>query len=140
MTSNTATAATKTATAPTPAAAKGPKAYRAMCPECGSTDYTGSTSRMKIFCCEAHRVTFTNRNAARGKTLLPIALGWRNARGGAGLGSKAFAEMTRLLDHFAAEDAAAGRPNMMNYTDHLMNHSIGHRWNDGRRGTRTGRR
>lgn len=139
MTSTSPAAATIAPATRNPAALPVKKTYRACCPECGTTEYPASASRMKIFCCEAHRVAFTNRNAARGKTLLPIALGWRNARGGNGIGSQAFAEMTRLLDHFAAEDAAAGRPNMMNYTDHLMNHTVGNRWNDGRRGTRTGR-
>ena len=122
---------TDTATAATPAQRKPknpPLVLNRKCCECG-VDFTTS-HRGKEFCSEAHRVAFANRCAARGKVLIPLAMGWRNKRGGKGLGSDSMKQMVRLLDKYAAEDAAAGRPNMSHYTDRLLNHSINLRWDE----------
>lgn len=105
------------------------------CPECGDTFKT--SHRGKEFCIEAHRVAFANRCAARGKVLIPLAMGWRNARGRKGIGAQAMSEMVQLLDQFAAEDAKANRPNVTHYTDRLLNHGTNMRWKDGRRHTRS---
>lgn len=98
------------------------------CCECGEAFTT--SHRGKEFCCEAHRVAFANRCAARGKVLIPLAMGWRNKRGGKGLGADSMQSMVRLLDKYAAEDREAGRPNMAHYTDRLLNHSINLRWDE----------
>jgi endogenous inhibitor of DNA gyrase (YacG/DUF329 family) len=137
MTTDTTTAAAIEATAPAPAENSRGSSYSRECPECGERFHTNHAG--KAFCSEQHRVAFTNRCAARGKTLIPLAMGWRNARGGRGIGAQAMQEMVQLLDQFAAEDRAAGRPNMTGYTDHLLNKSVNLRWKDGRRSTRTGR-
>lgn len=121
---------TTTAPAPTkaPKAKSAPIVMTRVCCECG-VEFTTS-HRGKEFCTEAHRVTFANRCAKRGKVLIPLAMGWRNKRGGKGLGSDSMQQMVRLLDKYAAEDRAAGRPNVTHYTDRLLNHSINLRWDE----------
>lgn len=85
-------------------------------------------------------MAFANRCTARGKTLLPLALGWRVDRGKKGsVGAQAYSDMVQLLDAYAAEDHAAGRPKMSLYVDRLLNHSTNLRWKDGRRSTRSAR-
>ena len=126
---------TATVSAATAKPKRAPAIYKRTCPECGTAFET--SHRGKAFCSEPHRVAFTNRCAARGKVLIPLAMGWRNARGGKGIGAQSMKEMVQLLDKFAAEDVAAGRPNMTGYTDHLLNSSINLRWNDGRGSTRS---
>jgi hypothetical protein len=129
----TATLAATTTARPKKAANQ----YTRECPECGANFTTPHVG--KAFCCEQHRVAFTNRSAARGKTLVVRAMGWRNARGGKGIGAQCMAEMVRMLDSFAAEDRAAGRPNVVNYADFLMNQSVNLKWDEGRKGTRSAR-
>lgn len=136
MTTQDTTAPTACAASPVAKPKRERPTYRRTCPECGevfTTDQVG-----KEFCTDAHRQAMANRNAARGKTLIPLAMGWRNGRGKAGLSADCMREMVELLDHFAAEDRAAGRPNMSHYADRLINHSQNLRWKDGRTGTRSG--
>jgi hypothetical protein len=123
-----------TQTAATPAtkparAKKAPLMFRRTCAECGTKFETPHCG--KEFCCEAHRVAFANRCAARGKVLLPLALGWRVTRGRKGsVGAQAMEKMIQLLDKFAAEDRAAKRPSMDGYVDRLLNGSVHLRWDE----------
>lgn len=127
MHTDTATIA-PTAAKPARKAKHPPLQLNRTCCECGTEFVT--SHRGKEFCCEAHRVAFANRCAARGKVLIPLAMGWRNKRGGKGIGATAMQEMVRLLDRFAAEDREAGRQNVAHYADRLINHSINLRWSD----------
>lgn len=84
-----------------------------VCPECNETFET--PSRKKTFCCDAHKLAFHNRNAARGKVLIPLAMAWRAGRGSGDTAKKAFAQLTSTLDRFVREDREAGRLPMAQY-------------------------
>lgn len=83
------------------------------CPECNTT--FEAVHRKKTFCCDAHKHAFHNRCAARGKTLIPLAMAWRTKRGSGDTAKLSFRKLCRLLDDFAAEDRQAGRGNMSDY-------------------------
>lgn len=85
--------------------ARGPGGHRRFCPS-GPVD------------CAAR---FRARCAARGKIIVPLALAWRGSRGKKGtVGAQAHAELIAVLDAFAAEDRAAGRPKMDDYVGGIL--------------------
>jgi endogenous inhibitor of DNA gyrase (YacG/DUF329 family) len=94
-----------------------------VCPECNKP--FEAQNRKRLFCCDAHKLAFHNRCAARGKVLIPLAMAWRTKRGGGGTAKKALAEMCRALDAFAAEDRKADRMPMSTYVERGFVH--GHR-------------
>lgn len=58
---------------------------------------------------------------ARGKVIVPLALAWRGSRGKKGtVGAQAHAELIAVLDAFAAEDRAEGRPKMDDYVGVIL--------------------
>lgn len=84
-----------------------------LCPECGVKFTTRQgQGRHQQFCTPAHRAKFYSRCAARGKVILPYLMAWRGRRGSRGIGATAFHEICSILDAFANEDRAAGRPKM----------------------------
>lgn len=62
----------------------------------------------QLFCRPACKQAYHNRNAARGKTLVPVLMASRQGRG-TEIGRLAQAEWARLAARFAEEDRAAGR-------------------------------
>ena len=61
------------------------------------------------FCSTACRTAYHNRNAAHGKTIVPMLQAWRMARGSGPTAKEAFKEACRLLDAWNADDKANGR-------------------------------
>lgn len=94
-----------------------------ICQECGKT-FAGKVSNGRAydatFCSPRHKRDFHARNAERGRIIIPFALAWRTRRGGGATAKAAFAEMNALLDMFAAEDRAAGRPSTEEYAAALL--------------------
>lgn len=99
------------------------KPTQRVCAECNQK--FEAVNRKKLFCSDTHKLAFHNRCTARGKVLIPLAMAWRTKRGGGGTAKKAFAEMCRLLDAFAAEDREGGRMRMADYVERGFEH--GHR-------------
>lgn len=98
--------------APTPSTAEASGTRQ--CPECGA-GYSRKHP-MQLFCTTAHRDTWNNRAAKRGRVLLPFAQVARATRDGTRgsprdreLGKRAAADMHRLLQRWRDEDAEAGR-------------------------------
>lgn len=78
------------------------------CPETGAT-FT-PTKPWQIFSTRAAAQAFHDRNATRGKALLPLAMVWRRGKRGSTAATRyALAEMARLLDGWREEDEKAGR-------------------------------
>ena len=71
----------------------------------------------KSFCAVACRTRFHNRMSKRGRVIMPYMLAWRGGRGSGQAAKSAFAELCTYLDHCNAEDFAAGRPPMKQYTE-----------------------
>jgi hypothetical protein len=92
-----------------------------ICPECSTTfELTATKGKARVFCTEACKQTHANRRTTRGKSLVAIAMGWRQTRGSGQLGKDLFAEMTRMLDTFVAEDVAAGRMRSDDYAKTIL--------------------
>jgi hypothetical protein len=114
-----------------------------VCPECGETFVAKFV--VSQFCNPAHKTAFHNRQKRRAH-VIAYAMAWRGSRNAKvkladgedkatlaekrraalakadrrrNVGKKAFGEMCRLLDQFAAEDRAAGRPSMESYVSSL---------------------
>ncbi len=85
------------------------------CAECGASFET--KSRTKLFCSQAHKLRFHNRNAARGKVLTPLAMAWRGRRGGDDTAKLAFKRMNTLCDEWNSEDNKAGRMSMAEFVE-----------------------
>ncbi|WDS38338.1 hypothetical protein W2_gp028c [Caulobacter phage W2] len=126
-----------------PAAKKAATFGKRICPECGETFTAKHPSAQ--FCTPAHKLAFHNR--AKGRShVIAYAMAWRGSRNAKAkkaegetqqtvsdkrraalakadrrrtIGKAAFSEMCRLLDQFAAEDRAAGRPTMEAYVSGL---------------------
>lgn len=112
--------------APTTCAAPYSRHYRPVertCAECNQPFQ--ALNRKRLFCCPEHKLAFHNRCATRGKVLIPLAMAWRTKREGGGTAKKAFAEMCRVLDGYAAEDREAKRMPMATYVERGFAH--GHR-------------
>lgn len=92
-----------------------------LCPEC-MTPFRGHI--MRIFCTEAHKRAWNNRQLGRGAPLVTLAMAWRQgkdvARADKGTPSEkakarkevaklAFIDFCNELDRLAQEDRAAGR-------------------------------
>lgn len=98
-----------------------------VCPECGSTFHVKlGLGQHQKFCKTGNRgncnALFRARCAARGKTLVPLALAWRVGRGKRDtVSALAHNELITVLDSFAAEDRAAGRPKMDDYVGTMLN-------------------
>lgn len=90
------------------------------CPECGAETGPGTRGIMKIFCCAAHRHKYHARSKARGQALVPLLLAWRTGRGGTDVARAAWQELNTVLDTFAAEDRAEGRPPPGEYVSRLL--------------------
>ncbi len=93
------------------------------CPECSAP--FDAMHRKRTFCCPAHKLAFHNRCAARGKVLIPLAMAWCTKRGSGDTAKRAFRELCRALDAFAAEDRKAGRAPMSDYVE--LGYRLGHR-------------
>ena len=85
------------------------------CPECGRDFET--KSRTKLFCSNAHKLTFHNRCAARGKVIIPLAMAWRGGRGAGDTAKRAFMKMNSKLDEWNAEDRQAKRMPMIEFVE-----------------------
>lgn len=101
-----------------------PIAERA-CPNCGKTFHVLQGPGQHQRFCKGGPVDcgsrFRGRCAARGKILVPLALAWRGGRGKRGtVSADAHAELVAVLDAFAAEDRAAGRPKMDDYVGSIL--------------------
>lgn len=83
-----------------------------LCPECLGPVNTELDWR-KMFCSEAHRVAFHNRQTVRGRKLVPLVMAERLTRSGdrrdRATGILARQRSRRLLDKWAREDREAGR-------------------------------
>lgn len=98
------------------------------CAECGETFIPNSYQQQ--FCSPAHKTAFQNRAAVEGRAILALAKAWRAGRNVKGSGedaekrkavaSRALSEMCAILDSFMADDAAAGRPNPLEYAGRLL--------------------
>jgi hypothetical protein len=84
------------------------------CPECA--ELYVPRQRQQLFCSVAHRDVFNARIAARGKILTPLAMvarvtrdGSRGAQAERGLGKRASAEASILMQRWRDEDRAANR-------------------------------
>jgi hypothetical protein len=99
-----------TAAAPVQAATEPPKArkkaFRHVCPECAVTFIGARDTR---FCTTAHKDSFWNREAKRGKVAMPLMRAWRGGRGSGDVARYAFTELCALADRWNAEDRDAGR-------------------------------
>lgn len=92
-----------------------------LCPECSlPIERKSSRGPVPVFCCSAHKVAFNNRQTVRGRTIVSLAMAWRQQRGKKGVGSSAFEEMNRILDSFNAEDREAGRPPVTEYAANAL--------------------
>lgn len=76
------------------------------CAECSAT--FKRTQHKQVFCGPKCKQAYHNRAAARGKTLVPLALAWRGSRSTA-TGKRAFTELCAVVSRFNEEDKAAGR-------------------------------
>ena len=94
---------------------------RGECPEC-RPEVRAFVRRHpgQMFCTVAHRVAWTDRTAARGKVLTPLAIVARLTRNGTRLdretGARAASDQHSLITRWRDEDAAAGR---MTHTEYL---------------------
>lgn len=89
------------------------------CPECNGV-YSIGARGTKRFCSTKCQGAFNNRAAAEGKVVIALAKAWRLKRGGKGIGQEALAELCTILDHFNAQDRAAGRPPITGYVEQLL--------------------
>lgn len=95
-------------------------AKRKRCPECSADVPPTKTGVMRIFCAAECRSKYHARSKARGQALLPMLLAWRTGRGSTDIAKKAYAQVCAILDDFAAEDRAAGRPPAAEYAEKLL--------------------
>jgi hypothetical protein len=92
------------------------------CPECLGPVDTAREWR-KMFCTDAHRLAFHNRQLKRGRSLVVPVMAARITREGdrrhrnAAAGIKARQRARRLMDQWAKEDREAGRMSMDSYFD-----------------------
>jgi hypothetical protein len=92
-----------------------------ICPECNKPfAVVKKQGKPRVFCSDAHKAAHANRRTARGKALVAIAMGWRQARGSGDLGKELFGQMTEMLDAFNAEDLADGRMGAKDYAASLI--------------------
>jgi hypothetical protein len=92
------------------------------CVECLGPVDTARDAK-KMFCSDAHRVAFHNRQTVRGRKAMPLVIAERQARGGdrrnryAGAGIAARKRLRKLIAAWIAEDRAAGRMSMAEYVE-----------------------
>lgn len=89
-----------------------------------------ATPANKLYCSPACRHAFHNRASKRGRVIMPVALGWRMARGSGDTAKSAFAELCAYLDHCNAEDRKAGRPPMVDYLKRVGAFNGGWGWRE----------
>jgi hypothetical protein len=78
------------------------------CPECGRTFVQGH--HLQAFCEPDHKRAFHDRNAIRGKVILPLILTMRaGKRGRTDDTAYALQQVSVLADKWRAEDKSAGR-------------------------------
>jgi hypothetical protein len=92
------------------------------CVEClGPVDT--SRDERKLFCSDAHRTAFHNRQTVRGRKAMPLVIAERQVRGGdrryplAAVGIAARKRLRKMLAIWLAEDRAAGRMSMAEYVE-----------------------
>jgi hypothetical protein len=95
------------------------------CVEClGPVDT--SRDERKMFCSDAHRTAFHNRQTVRGRKAMPLLIAERITRGGdrryprAAVGIAARKRARALIAQWVAEDKAAGRMAMDEYVELRM--------------------
>lgn len=92
------------------------------CVECLGPVDTAKDAR-KMFCSDAHRVAFHNRQTVRGRKAMPLVIAERLTRGGdrryrrAGAGIIARKRLRKLIAQWVAEDRAGGRMAMDEYVE-----------------------
>lgn len=92
------------------------------CAECLAPVDTSKDER-KMFCSDAHRTAFHNRQTVRGRKAMPLVIVERQTRGGwskhkrAGVGIAARKRLRKLIAIWIAEDKAAGRMSMTEYVE-----------------------
>jgi hypothetical protein len=88
-----------------------------VCPEC-LCDFTPKRSRA-LFCSEAHRTTWHNRQTVRGRVLTSLAMAARETRGGTrgdtDTGKKANWQANQLMQDWRDEDRRLGRMSQVEY-------------------------
>ncbi len=97
--------------------------WRRTCPECGETFVT--TTHDRQFCTDPHRAAFHNRSSKVGRSIVPLAIAWREGRNVKGKSpeararrasaNRAFDELVRAIDAAARTDREAGRPPKLDY-------------------------
>lgn len=110
-----------------------PTLYRA-CLECAKEFAIGpGPGRHKTFCSSLCNGRYNSRCAARGKVLVPYAIAWRIGRNSKKIkDNEIFAEVIAILDSFAADDRAAGRPYPADYVERQL--ASGFHYKDRKRG------
>lgn len=106
--------------APSPSQPAAAPRQRKRCPECGAETPPKKRGVMKIFCDSKCRARYHARSKARGQPLIPLLLAWRTGRGQTDVAQRAYRELNTILDAFAAEDRAAGRPPAAEYVERLL--------------------
>jgi hypothetical protein len=92
------------------------------CAECLAPVDTSKDER-KMFCKDAHRTAFHNRQTVRGRKAMPLVIVERQTRGGwskhkrASVGIAARKRLRKLIAIWIAEDKAAGRMSMTEYVE-----------------------
>jgi endogenous inhibitor of DNA gyrase (YacG/DUF329 family) len=104
------------------------------CPECGTEfNALGKQGKPRTFCSNPCKQAHANRRTVRGKALMTAAQAWRKSRGAGEFGKFLFGEVTAMIDHWNAEDLAAGRMDPVEYAKLSMNvHSVNPDYNGGR--------
>lgn len=97
--------------------------FKRTCPECGVTFTTPTHDR--LFCTDAHKAAFHNRSSKIGRSLVPLAMGWRAGRNHKGNSPEAkamrasaarcFSEMCAILDVAVTDDRVSGRVPKLQY-------------------------
>ena len=107
------------------------------CPECGNAlpaREAGKRGAAAIFCCEAHKTAFQNRQAVQGRAVIALAKAWRasrNRKEDRAIGAAALNELCAILDQFNADDREASRPRPTEYAETLL--ASGSRYMDRKR-------
>jgi hypothetical protein len=106
------------------------KSYTRGCPECGVVAERKSIKGPPpIYCCDAHKKAFQNRQAVEGRALIAFAKAWRlsrNNRTDADLGAACLTRLSATIDLMNERDRKEGRTTLMTlgYADGLLRQGI----------------